>query len=64
MFRRLFGKKEDEALTAGEAIQELREKEEMLMKKQEYLEKLIEQVSDELNYEKWCLGLVKLILSS
>ena len=45
MFGRMFGKKEDKALTAGEAIQKLRETEEMLMKKQEYLEKKIEQVS-------------------
>ena len=46
MFGRMFGKKEDKALTAGEAIQKLRETEEMLMKKQEYLEKKIEQVGD------------------
>ena len=46
MFGRMFGKKEDKALTAGEAIQKLRETEEMLMKKQEYLEKKIEQVSE------------------
>ena len=45
MFGRMFGKKEDKALSAGEAIQKLRETEEMLMKKQEYLEKKIEQVS-------------------
>ena len=63
MFGRMFGKKEDKALTAGEAIQKLRETEEMLMKKQEYMEKQIEQVSDELNYKKRCLGLVKLISS-
>lgn len=43
MFGRMFGKKGDKALTAGEAIQKLRETEEMLMKKQEYLEKKIEQ---------------------
>ena len=44
MFGRMFGKKEDKALTSGEAIQKLRETEEMLVKKQEYLEKKIEQV--------------------
>ena len=45
MFGRMFGKKEDKALSAWEAIQKLRETEEMLMRKQEYLEKKIEQVS-------------------
>ena len=53
MFGRMFGKKEDKALSAGEAIQKLRETEEMLMKKQEYLEKKIEQVSFMKN---WYLG--------
>lgn len=43
------GKKDDKAPTASEAIQKLRETEDMLVKKQEYLEKKIE-------YE---LGLVK-----
>ena len=44
MFSRMFGgKKEGKALTAGEAIQKLRETEEMLAKKQEFLEKKIEQ---------------------
>uniref|UniRef100_A0A1B6LBV6 Uncharacterized protein n=1 Tax=Graphocephala atropunctata TaxID=36148 RepID=A0A1B6LBV6_9HEMI len=37
------GKKEDKAPTTGEAIQKLRETEEMLIKKQEFLEKKIEQ---------------------
>lgn len=37
------GKKEDKAPTTGEAIQKLRETEEMLVKKQEFLEKKIEQ---------------------
>lgn len=37
------GKKEDKAPTTGEAIQKLRETEEMLGKKQEFLEKKIEQ---------------------
>lgn len=37
------GKKEDKAPTTGEAIQKLRETEEMLMKKQDFLEKKIEQ---------------------
>lgn len=36
------GKKEDKAPTTGEAIQKLRETEEMLMKKQDFLEKKIE----------------------
>ncbi|XP_034245864.1 charged multivesicular body protein 4b [Thrips palmi] len=37
------GKKENKAPTTGEAIQQLRETEEMLIKKQEFLEKKIEQ---------------------
>lgn len=37
------GKKENAAPTTGEAIQKLRETEEMLIKKQEFLEKKIEQ---------------------
>lgn len=37
------GKKGDKAPTTGEAIQKLRETEEMLIKKQEFLEKKIEQ---------------------
>ncbi|KAJ1530402.1 hypothetical protein ONE63_005310 [Megalurothrips usitatus] len=37
------GKKEDKVPTTGEAIQKLRETEEMLIKKQEFLEKKIEQ---------------------
>lgn len=36
------GKKEDKGPTTGEAIQKLRETEEMLMKKQDFLEKKIE----------------------
>ncbi len=43
MLGKLFGgKKGDKAPTTGEAIQKLRETEEMLMKKQEFLEKKIE----------------------
>jgi charged multivesicular body protein 4 len=43
VFGKLFGgKKGDKAPTTGEAIQKLRETEEMLMKKQEFLEKKIE----------------------
>ena len=43
-FSKVFGgKKEDKAPTTGDAIQKLRETEEMLMKKQEFLEKKIEQ---------------------
>ena len=38
----MFGKKEDKPLTAGEAIHKLRETEEMLQKKQDFLEKKIE----------------------
>jgi hypothetical protein len=38
------GKKGEKAPTTGEAIQKLRETEEMLIKKQEFLEKKIEQV--------------------
>jgi len=39
------GKKGEKAPTTGEAIQKLRETEEMLIKKQEFLEKKIEQVN-------------------
>jgi len=39
----MFGEKKSDTPTAGEAIQKLRETEEMLMKKQEFLEKKIEQ---------------------
>ena len=43
VFGKLFGgKKNDKAPTTGEAIQKLRETEEMLIKKQEFLEKKIE----------------------
>lgn len=42
-FGKIFGgKKEEKAPSTGEAIQKLRETEEMLLKKQEYLEKKIE----------------------
>lgn len=42
-FAKLFGfKKDEKAITSGEAIQKLRETEEMLMKKQDFLEKKIE----------------------
>ncbi|XP_042366327.1 charged multivesicular body protein 4b [Plectropomus leopardus] len=43
MFRKLFGSKDGKAPTPQEAIQKLRETEEMLTKKQEFLEKKIEQ---------------------
>ena len=55
MFGRMFGKKEDKALTSGEAIQKLRETEEMLVKKQEYLEKKIEQVRKYLIVKFMCI---------
>lgn len=43
-FGRMFGgKKGDKAPTTGEAIQKLRETEDMLIKKQEFLESKIEQ---------------------
>jgi len=43
MFAKLFGKGgKDEPITIGEAIQKLRENEEMLMKKQDFLEKKVE----------------------
>jgi len=39
-FAKIFGfKKDEKAITSGEAIQKLRETEEMLMKKQDFLEK-------------------------
>lgn len=42
-FGKMFGgKKEEKGPTTGEAIQKLRETEEMLIKKQEFLEKKIE----------------------
>lgn len=42
-FAKIFGfKKEEKAITSGEAIQKLRETEEMLTKKQNFLEKKIE----------------------
>lgn len=42
----MFGKKEVQAPSTGEAIQKLRETENMLIKKQEFLEKKIEQELD------------------
>ena len=42
LLSRMFGKKGDQVPTTGEAIQKLRETEDMLIKKQEYLEKKIE----------------------
>ncbi|XP_044263333.1 charged multivesicular body protein 4b [Tribolium madens] len=42
-FGKMFGKKEEKAPSTGEAIQKLRETEDMLIKKQEYLESKIEQ---------------------
>jgi len=44
VFGKLFGfKKDEKSVTTGEAIQKLRETEEMLMKKQDFLEKKIEE---------------------
>jgi len=44
VFGKMFGfKKDEKSITTGEAIQKLRETEEMLMKKQDFLEKKIEQ---------------------
>lgn len=43
LFGKLFGGKKEVTLTTGEAIQQLRSTEEMLIKKQEFLEKKIEQ---------------------
>lgn len=40
---KMFGKKEEKAPTTGEAIQKLRETEDMLIKKQEFLESKIDQ---------------------
>lgn len=42
-FTKLFGGKKEEVKSTGEAIQELRNTESLLMKKQEVLEKRIEQ---------------------
>lgn len=42
-FTKIFGGKKDEAPSTGAAIQKLRETEEMLNKKQAFLEKKIEQ---------------------
>lgn len=41
-FNKMFGGKKEEAPTTGEAIQKLRETENMLLKKQDFLEKKIE----------------------
>lgn len=41
-FGKVFGGKKENAPTTGEAIQKLRETENMLLKKQEFLEKKIE----------------------
>lgn len=44
VFGKIFGfKKDEKSITTGEAIQKLRETEEMLVKKQDFLEKKIEQ---------------------
>lgn len=45
-FGKFFGGKKEEVKTTGEAIQELRNTESLLMKKQEVLEKRIEQELD------------------
>lgn len=42
-FKNIFGKTEEKGPTTGEAVQKLRETEDMLIKKQEFLEKKIEQ---------------------
>lgn len=42
-FSKMFGGKKETTMTTGEAIQNLRETENMLNKKQEFLEKKIEQ---------------------
>lgn len=42
-FKNIFGGKKETILTTSEAIQKLRETEEMLIKKQEFLEKKIDQ---------------------
>ena len=41
-FGKMFGGKKEEVKTTGEAIQKLRETEEMLLKKQDFLEKKID----------------------
>lgn len=45
-FSKMFGGKKEASMTTGEAIQNLRETENMLIKKQEFLEKKIEQEID------------------
>lgn len=42
-FSKMFGGKKETSMTTGEAIQNLRETENMLIKKQEFLEKKVEQ---------------------
>lgn len=42
-FSKMFGGKKEASMTTGEAIQNLRETENMLIKKQEFLEKKIDQ---------------------
>ena len=48
LFGKMFGsgKKDEKAPTTGDAIQKLRETEDMLIKKQDFLEKKIEQVDE------------------
>lgn len=45
-FSKMFGGKKETSMTTGEAIQNLRETENMLIKKQEFLEKKVEQEID------------------
>lgn len=45
-FTKFFGGKKEETMTTGEAIQQLRDTENLLIKKQEVLEKKIEQELD------------------
>lgn len=45
-FGKMFGGKKEQALTTGEAIQKLRDTENMLLKKQDFLEKKIEMELD------------------
>lgn len=42
-FGKMFGAKKEPTMTTGDAIQKLRETENMLLKKQDFLEKKIEQ---------------------
>jgi len=62
-FGKMFGtgKKGEAAPTTGEAIQKLRETEEMLIKKQDFLEKKIEQVRIyQLNFETIKVNILRL----